>query len=189
DDAGVWQTGTAPGSPGVQQNTQCTLSLAGSSVASAGQMLTVNVTMTFSSTYAGAKKVYLYASTMSGVIAGWKQHGSWTVPSDEEGSISAGSVTPDSGMGVTQVFSAQYFDAPNGDYVTLAYLKFDTLPNGPASTCMVRYDRLGKLLSLRDDAGQWQPDVPFASGVSQENSQCMVSMADSSASFSGLVLT
>src|SRR4030095_3301246 len=80
-------------------------------------------------------------------------------------------------------------DAPNGDYVTLAYLKFDTLPNGPASTCMVRYDRLGKLLSLRDDAGQWQPDVPFAPGVWQENRQCIVSMADSSASFSNSVLT
>jgi hypothetical protein len=189
DDAGVWQPGSAPGSPGIQQNTQCSLSLTGSSTATSGEVLTVSVTMTFSSAYGGTKKVFLYASTLGGVTAGWKQHGSWTVPSGGDGSIGAGSVTPASGMGTAQVFSAQYIDAPNGDYVTLAYLKFSIVSNGPANTCMVRYDRLGKLLSLRDDAGQWLPNVPFAAGVSQENSQCTVSMASSSASVTGSVLT
>lgn len=189
DDAGAWQSGAAAGSPGIQSNSQCSLSLADSSTATSGQTLTVSVTITFSSAYAGTKKVYLYASTVSGVIAGWKQHGSWTVPTGVEGSIHAGSVMPDSGMGASQIFSAQYIDAPNGDYVTLAYLKFSLVQNGPANTCMVRYDRLSKLLSLRDDAGHWQPDVPLAVEVSQENSQCTVSMSSSSASVIGSVLT
>jgi len=189
DDAGAWQAGGAPGSAGIQQNTQCSMSLAGSSAAASGQMLTVSVAMTFSPAYAGSKTVYLYASTMSGAVAGWKQHGSWTVPANVEGTIGVGSVTPDSGIGSAQVFSAHYIDAPNGDYVRLAYLKIGIAPNGPADTCMVRYDRLGKLMSLRDDAGHWQPDVPFAPGVSQENSQCSVSMANSSASVTGAVLT
>jgi hypothetical protein len=188
DDSGEWQPGMAPGSPGVQQNTQCGLSVAGSSIAAVGQQLTLKVAMAFSPGYGGAKGIYLYASNANGVAVGWRQHGSWNVP-DADGSIGAGTVTPNSGMGAAQVFSAQFVDAPNGDYVALAYLKFAVSPNGPVKTCMVQYDRVGKLLSLRDDAGQWQPGVPFSSGVSLENGQCVVSTTGSSASVSGSVLT
>jgi hypothetical protein len=177
-----------PGGSGVQQNTQCGLSLAGSSIAASGQQLTMKVAMTFSAAYGGAKGVYLYASSVGGATVGWRQHGSWNVP-DADGSIGAGSVTPNSGIGATQMFSAQFVDAPNGDYVAFAYLKFAVAPNGPVKTCMVQYDRLGKLLSLRDDAGHWMPGVPFSSGASLENGQCVVSTVGGSASKSGSVLT
>jgi len=189
DDAAVWQPGSVAGSPDVQRNTQCRLLLAGSSIAAVGQVLTLNVAMKFSPLYAGEKKVYLDATSVSGTTVGWKEHGAWTVPADDDDtSISLGSVTPDSGFGTTQVFSARYYDALDGDHVTRAYLKFSLGPNGPVNSCLIAYDRLTQLLSVRDDAGQWPVGLPLAVAGSQENSQCSVSMAQSSATVANSVL-
>jgi hypothetical protein len=189
DDAGDWQPGGAPGAAEIQRNTQCRLLLAGSSIVSDAQTLTLKVAMKFSPSYAGEKNVYLRATSMSGMNVGWRRHSSWTVPSGPEQSISNGSLAPDSGMGTTQIFSARYYDAPSGDTVAKAYLRFSATLNGAANTCALVYDRQTHLLSLRDDAGDWQQALPVSVAGSLQNSQCLVSLAETSASFSNSVLT
>jgi hypothetical protein len=189
DDAAVWQPGSVAGGPDVQRNTQCRLFLAGSSISASGQVLTMNVAMKFSPLYAGEKKVYLDATSVSGTTVGWKEHGAWTVPADDDDtSISTGSVTPDSGFGATQVFAARYYDAENGDQVSRAFLKFSTAANSPVNTCLIAYDKVTQLLSLRDDTGQWPVGLPMSLAGSQENSQCSVSMAQSSATVANSML-
>ncbi len=70
-------TSLTPGS-GVQQNSQCSLSGAGSSVSLAGQLLTLNLSLTFLPAFNGAKNVYLQAANSSGSTA-WQGKGSWIV--------------------------------------------------------------------------------------------------------------
>jgi Putative Ig domain len=188
DDAGMWLPGGAPGVGSMQQNTQCSVDIRNSAVTLSGQTLTVTVALGFSAAYAGDKNIYLYASSVGGTVTDWQWRGSWTIPVEGEDAHTVGAVTPNAGFGITQTFSAQYFDGVN-DPVSLAYLKFSETSLGPQNTCMVHYDRFARLLSLRDDAGIWQPGVPFSAGGSQQNSQCIISMAESSASVVAGVLT
>jgi hypothetical protein len=189
DNAGNWLTGAAPGSTATQSNSQCSLSLAGSSVAISGTNLTMNVAMTFAAPYAGSKNTYLYASSVSGISLNWQQRGTWTIATGGGGTLTAGPVTPNAGSGAAQLFSAQYSDSAGATDLAYVYLKFDTAAPGGTNTCMVRYDRAAATLSLRDDAGVWQTPQPFALGGTQQNAQCAVNFSASSASLSGQTLT
>jgi hypothetical protein len=69
---------------GSQQNSQCALNGAGSSVQVSGNNLTLNLAFTFTSTFAGAKTVYLQAAN-SATSTGWQSKGSWTIPGSGNG--------------------------------------------------------------------------------------------------------
>jgi Beta-propeller repeat len=84
DDGG--DGGYASGSPmalpsgGTLQNSQCTISGTGSSVAASGNTLTLNLAITFSSSFAGNQVFYLAARNNSTGNSGWQAAGSVTVP-------------------------------------------------------------------------------------------------------------
>src|ERR1039458_10466882 len=68
-------SGLTPGS-GSQQNSQCTLNGAGSSVSASGNTLTLNLALTFLTAFAGAKNIYMQAVNPNGTAA-WQLEGSW----------------------------------------------------------------------------------------------------------------
>jgi hypothetical protein len=103
--------------------------------------------------------------------------------------VSAVSVTPSSGSGATETFSALYSDSAGTTDLAQVYLRFATAPTGAANVCMVRYDRASGLLALRDDAGVWQSGATIPSTTTQQNSQCSIDFAGSSAVLSGNDLT
>ena len=79
NNAGVGSTPVlSPGVAGTVSNSQCTLNAGLSSVTSSGNDLTLNVALTFSGTFSGAKNVYLYAAGPSGKNSGWVKEGTWT---------------------------------------------------------------------------------------------------------------
>jgi len=84
DDVG--DGGYATGSPislpssGTLQNSQCTISGAGSSVSASGNTLVLNLDLTFSSSFAGNQVFYLAARNSSTGNSGWQAVGSVTVP-------------------------------------------------------------------------------------------------------------
>jgi hypothetical protein len=78
DSANSWMPGTL-GSGTTLQNSQCGVSLGGSSVTASGNSLTLNLAMTLRAAYAGTKNVYMYAQNASGVNSGWQTRGTWTV--------------------------------------------------------------------------------------------------------------
>jgi hypothetical protein len=78
DSGTAWFTGT-PGT-GTLQNSQCSLSTAVTTAVLNGNTLTLTLPMTFSSGYAGAKNIYMYAADVAGSNSGWQQQGTWTVP-------------------------------------------------------------------------------------------------------------
>ncbi len=67
-----------PGSSATASNSQCTLNGAGSSFSISGNNLTLNVSLTFSSAFAGTKNIYMHATGNLGTTVGWTKKGTWT---------------------------------------------------------------------------------------------------------------
>jgi hypothetical protein len=81
NDAGAGWVGTETlGSSGTMQNSQCTLNLAGSSSSGSGAYLTVNLSLSFPTAFAGAKDIFANAEDNEGLYSGWQALGTWTVP-------------------------------------------------------------------------------------------------------------
>jgi hypothetical protein len=76
DTGSAYSVGIAPGSAAQVSNSQCTLVGAGSSVSTFGNNMTLNVSLTFSGTFVGQKRVYLNAMGKT-VNSGWVLEGTW----------------------------------------------------------------------------------------------------------------
>jgi hypothetical protein len=80
NDAGVWQGPVTLGSASTLQNSQCSVSAAGSWATPSGNTLTLNLALTFQPAFAGAKNVYMEVQNAS-LDSGWSLEGNWTVAS------------------------------------------------------------------------------------------------------------
>jgi hypothetical protein len=80
NDAGTgYLQGIPPGSNEQVSNSQCTLTGSGTSSIMAGNTLTLNVTLTFSGTFTGAKNAYVFLQGYDGLDSGgWQPVGTWT---------------------------------------------------------------------------------------------------------------
>ena len=78
-DAGAAPTGTITPGSGSQQNSQCVLNGSGSSVSTAGTILTLNLALTFLPAFNGNKNIYVQATNPFGSV-NWQAEGTWTVP-------------------------------------------------------------------------------------------------------------
>jgi hypothetical protein len=171
-----------PGS-GVQQNSQCSLNGAGSSVSISGQILTLNLSLTFLPAFNGAKNVYLQAANSSGSTA-WQGKGTWTVTF----AVANVSVSPASGSGNSQVFSFRFSDEAGANDISTASILFNASPSTTGG-CSVTYDRVHNTLSLLTDSGQPPTGSVSPGSGTQQNSQCSLSGAGSTVSLSGQILT
>jgi uncharacterized repeat protein (TIGR01451 family) len=186
NDAGTqWLQGT-PGSGGTLQNSQCSVSLAGSSAVPNGNVLTLNLAVTFKPAYAGAKNVYMYGADTGGTNSGWQTRGTWTA---QGVIVTADSVTPSSGSGSSQTFALQYSDTAGASSFSTVWVWFNATFSTAANSCMVYYDRAATTLYLINDAGtQWLPGTPGSGGTLQ-NSQCSISLATTSVVLASNTLT
>jgi hypothetical protein len=182
DSGGQPSSAITPGS-GTAQNSQCTLNGASSSVSLSGNTLTLNLSLSFQSAYAGAKNVYMEAVGSSG-SAPWQQKGAWTIPAP----VQAVSVTPGSGAGSSQTFSFQFTDAAGAaDLTSVSVVVNSALTS--VNGCEVDYYRAANLLKLlTDNGGQPSSGLTPGSG-NQQNSQCALNEQSSSVSLSGNTLT
>jgi hypothetical protein len=78
-DAGAWQGSLTVGTSGTMGNSQCTVNAGASSVTASGNNLTLNLALTFTSGFAGAKNIYMEVHNAT-QDSGWSQFGAWTVP-------------------------------------------------------------------------------------------------------------
>src|SRR5262249_58048292 len=78
NDAGTANLMGTLGSGGTLQNSQCAISLAGSTAVVSGTTLTLTVPVAFTPAYAGTKTVFMYAGNGSGTNSGWQTRGTWT---------------------------------------------------------------------------------------------------------------
>jgi hypothetical protein len=82
DSGTAWSAGAQPGTTATLSNSQCTVSLASTIVLSSGNNLTIEPSVSFSSSFAGTRQIWLYAADQFGEWAGWSHEGNWTIPSD-----------------------------------------------------------------------------------------------------------
>ena len=82
DDSGAYSLGPlTPGVAGTFSNSQCTLNAGASSVSGSGNNLTVNVALSFQTSFAGVQQAYMYAIDLLGLqTAAWQDRGTWIVP-------------------------------------------------------------------------------------------------------------
>ena len=180
-------TSISPGS-GTQQNSQCVLNGAGSSVLLQGTVLTLNLGLTFQSSFSGSKSVYMQAVNPAG-STGWQQLGSWTIPQPPPPPAVV-SATPNSGSGASQTFSYLISD-PKGDAdLTQVWMEISSGLTATANSCYTRYDIGPNALYLYNDAATaWLGPITPGSSTTLQNSQCVLNAAGSGASLSGNNLT
>jgi hypothetical protein len=183
-DAGGAPAGTITPGSGSQQNSQCVLNGAGSSVSTSGNGLTLNLAISFQAAFAGSKTIYLQAANASG-SSGWQSGGTWSVT---VGPPTAVSVTPSSGSGSSQTFNF-VFSSPQG-YAALSMVRVivNNAPIGSAA-CYFLYYPGSNLVSLSSDAGGWVGSAAIGQSGTLQNSQCTVNTAASSVSGNGNDLT
>ena len=137
DGAGRLSTSVALGA-GELRNSQCDVDLARSSLTTSGEVLNLNLDLTFHETLAGRNQVYITATDEAGNESDWLAAGSWTVPSDNT-APQVGLLTPFTGRGSDQVFSASFHDADGAEDILFGELWMGAQPEAGVG-CGVRYD-------------------------------------------------
>jgi hypothetical protein len=189
-DTGAWQGPLTMGVTGTLQNSQCVINAGASSASASGNNLTVNVAVSFTAAYAGAKNIYMEVENAK-VDAGWVLRGAWTAGGSSGNSAtppSAVSVTPNNGNSSAQTFAFAFSD-PNGA-ADIASTQIDisaTLVVNNA--CYLYFVRSLNAVYLASDAGVWQGPLTLGSAGTLQNSQCSVNPGASSFTTSGNNLT
>ena len=131
---------------GSQQNSQCIVNGAGSSVSLAGSTLTLNISLTFQPGFGGAKTRYLYAAD-AGANTGWVARGTWTVviPPPQP---SADSVSPNGSSGGSQTFTFVFSDNQNASNLMGMAMLFNTTSASFTNACYIVYDRNAGTIAL-----------------------------------------
>ena len=189
NDAGTpGQPGT-PGAGSTLGNSQCSVNLANATVAMNGNTLTLSLPMTFSTSFVGAKNIYLSASDVAGSSTGFKQLGTWTVPG-AVGVPAVISVSPSLGSGTSQTFTLQYSDTAGASNLQTAWVYFNsTLANPAANACMLYYNApTNQVNLLNDNATAWLPAI-VGSAATLQNSQCSLNVAATTVVLGGNNLT
>lgn len=190
NDAGTAASGPiAAGTAGTLQNSQCSINTGASSVTGSGNTLTMNLNVSFTSAFTGAKTVYLYAADTTGQNSGWQSRGTWTVPGTAPGPPTADSVSPSSGTGSNQTFSFKYSSSGGYTKLSTVYGLFNSSLSA-TNGCYAYYLPASNQLYLYNDAGSSAsgPVTPGSAGTLQ-NSQCTINSAASSVSGAGTTLT
>lgn len=169
-----------PGAAGTLFNTQCQIHGDGSSVASSGTDVVLNLKMRLLGTYGSTSKgVYLWVVDMSGLGTGWVQTATWLPPAAYTPS---GSGSPSAVGGSPQIFTFTGTDT-NGfeDVQRIYFLVHSSAPaQVPQYTCHGFYDRPSNRVFLYDNllSVLQGPLEPGTAGTLQ-NSQCIVDAAGS----------
>jgi hypothetical protein len=188
-DAGVWQGPLTIGSAGTLQNSQCTVNGGASSASIVGNILTLNLALSFTAGFAGAKNVYMEVQNATH-DSGWSAMGAWTVSSSIQ-SVSPPaplSVTPNTGNGSSGAFAFAFSDGNGAGDISSAQIDIATTLT-VTGACYLYYPSALNEIFLASDAGVWQGPLTIGSAGTLQNSQCTVNGGASSASLVGNILT
>ncbi len=161
---------TPPGGTSVQ-NDQCTLNAGLSSAAISGNTLTLTVSLTFQSGFAGAKSVYLSAADATSAT-GFVTLGSWTVAVTGP-APSVVSVSPNGSAGAAQTFVFTFADAASAANLTAVAMLFST-STADTNACLIVVDRNAGTIALLWDSGLGSNSKAIGSATTLQNDQCGV---------------
>jgi hypothetical protein len=157
-------------------------------VTASGNNLTLNLALSFTSAFAGAKNIYMEVQNAT-LDSGWAQRGAWTVTASGSSGNSSSppspvSVTPNNGNSSAQTLAFTFSD-PNGT-ADIASIQIDIAAALSASNaCYLYYVPASNALYLATDAGAWQGYLTVGTAGTMQNSQCTVNAGSSSVTTSG----
>ncbi len=189
DDGAGWPASIVPGSSGVLENNQCTLSGAGSSGAAAGNTLTARFALTFKRSFAGARTLYAAASDFARAASGWRAMGNWTVPQPLNRAPAPVSVSPASGVGTMQTFTVAVSDEDGYGDIEYVYFQIGSAPNASRACALAYNPSVNRLWLTSDDGATWLPALIPGGDGTVSNSQCTISAAGTSAATAGNTVT
>jgi len=167
-------------------NSQCAFNGTGSSLVASGNTLTLNLSFTFQSAFAGSKNVYGYGVDAAGISTGWQTLGSWTVPGT---TVSAVSMTPASGTGSTQTFAFAFSDTAGASSLNTVQVLLNSAFTG-MQACYIWFDVTHSAAYLVNDASSASlGPLTLGTANSLSNSQCTLNGTGSSVVTSGNTLT
>jgi hypothetical protein len=181
-----WGTGGAPGSSGTLTNSQCSISLAATTAMPSGNNLTVSPSLTFTTTYQGGKYLYMDVIDLLGETSNWQNLGIFMVGSAAEAPPTVVSGSPTSGKGTSQQFTWVVSSAGGASNLSAVYINFeDTEP-----FCTMKYVVGTNMLYLASDSnGAWGTGAQPGSSGALMSSRCVVTMATTTVTRSGNMLT
>jgi hypothetical protein len=164
-------TPVVPGTNMTAANAQCILNASDTTVTVGPTSVVITVDLTFESSWAGPKNVYLYAAELQ-ANSGWVAVGTWTVTS---GVPEAGSVAPASGAGHFPTFVFTTSDSVSSANIDSAAMLFTVgSPANTANACYVVINRTTEQVSLYNDAGTSFSSKGIGYSTNLQNSQCAV---------------
>jgi len=188
NDGGSLLTSPPLGSSGSVGNGQCTVMGTGSSAVGSGNTLTLTLNMSFSSSFAGNKIMYMAARDNAQGNSGWQALGTWNVP----GAVtfpSVGGLTPSNGSGSSQIFTFTFMDTKGYQDLGVQNVLINNSLDG-RNACYLAYVRSTNVLYLVNDPGTaLLPGLTLPGTGSISNSQCTVMGDGSSVSGNGNTLT
>jgi sugar lactone lactonase YvrE len=198
DDAG--DGGYASGSPislpssSTLQNSQCTISGAGSSVSASGNTLTLTLAITFASGF-GGNKIFYTAARNNTQNSGWQALGTWDVPGPAPVGPAVGGVTPARSASTGQPYTFTFTDTNGYGDLAVTDVLINNFLDG-IGACYVAFaptSATSGYLYLVDDAGDggYASGSPMAlpSSSTLQNGQCTINGSGSSVTASGNTLT
>jgi pimeloyl-ACP methyl ester carboxylesterase len=189
NDAGAVWSPAAPGAAVTLSNSQCSIDAVAASVMPSGTNLTLNLPVTFTAAYAGAKSTYMYAAG-SGANSGWQAIGTWTVPATAA-TVTTVSVTPGGSSGAQQTFALHYADTLGATDLSAVWVWFTSNFNtvSSANSCIAYYARATNQILLINDAGTAYTPATPGSAVTLSNSNCSINAVAATVTLSGVDLT
>ena len=159
------------GSSSTLQNSQCAIDA--TSVTATSLSTTLNVEITFTSTFTGRKNIYMYGANGEGSVnTGWTQRGAYTV-AVRPPVPTAESVSPDDGTRVSQTFTFVFSDSQDAANLTAAAILFAPRLD-VRNSCYVVYDRNLGTVRLEWDSAMGADVRPVGWPTPLQNSQCAI---------------
>jgi uncharacterized membrane protein len=116
---------------------------------------------------------------------------SLTIAANSVPVISAVSLSPNSGSGLTQTFKSSFIDTAGANNISFTQMSFQTGTGWPvySNSCVISYYPSDQIIKLMSDSGSWLTVGTLGSNSSLANSQCSVSAANASVTASGDTFT
>jgi hypothetical protein len=185
DDGTIPAAGFAPGS-GFQQNTWCTLNGAASSVTRSGDVLTVNLSIGFTTTSVWNQSTWGEAVSITGTTTGWQQLGTWTVGTPPPQVVS---VTPASGTAVQKTLTFVFSDAGGATGIASIWVVVNATESNLDSCAIMVSPNQGSVSLSNDSNTTWLGPQTLGTGGSLANSRCSLHVAQSGGVLSGNTYT
>ena len=184
--------GLVIGSPntGSIANAQCRVFASGSSAVVNGNTITLTFNLSFFTTFAGSKVIYLASRTTDELTQGWSPNGVHEVPLVSTTFPNSPTTNPGSGTAANALITFTYRDATATANLQTLWGLTNSALDGRGACYFAYFAPSNTLFLIPDDGnGAQSPSISFTGSNTIENSQCRINAFGSVVSRNGNTLS